>query len=110
MATATQMERSAGRGPGPTEAAPRQAFTPVDPAVMAGSVDPAVMAGSVDPAVIAGSDQRDQYRCECGHVLHVFGGGRHRRYFELTDFRLDDPVMERACPQCGRGLPGKNRP
>ncbi len=51
-----------------------------------------------------------EYRCECGHALRVFGGGRHRVYFELTDARLDDPIMERACPQCGRGLPGKNRP
>ncbi len=51
-----------------------------------------------------------EYRCECGHALRVFGGGRHRVYFELTDARLADPIMERACPQCGRGLRGKNRP
>ncbi len=51
-----------------------------------------------------------EYRCECGHALRVFGGGRHRVYFELADSRLDDPIMDRACPQCGRGLPGKNRP
>jgi len=49
------------------------------------------------------------YRCECGHVLRVFGGGRHRVYFELGDSRLDDPVMDGACPQCGHRLPGKNR-
>ena len=50
------------------------------------------------------------YRCDCGHVLLVFGGGRHRVYFELGDSRLDDPVMNRVCPACAHGLPGKNRP
>ncbi len=49
-----------------------------------------------------------EYRCECGHVLRVFGRDRHRIYFELANARLDDPVMNRACPACGRGLPGKN--
>jgi hypothetical protein len=55
-------------------------------------------------------DRRPAYRCDCGHVLRVFGGGRHRVYFELGDLRSDDPVMSRVCPACGRGLPGKNRP
>jgi hypothetical protein len=55
-------------------------------------------------------DSAGEYRCECGHVLRVSGGGRHRVYFELTDARLDNPVMDRACPQCGHGLPGKNQP
>ena len=50
------------------------------------------------------------YRCECGHVLRVFGVGRHRVYFELGNERLDDPVMNRVCPACEGGLPGKNRP
>lgn len=54
------------------------------------------------------TDRRPAYRCECGHVLKVFGGGRHRVYFELGDSRFDDPVMNRVCPACGRGLPGKN--
>lgn len=49
------------------------------------------------------------YRCECGHALWVFGGGRHRVYFEPGNSRLDNPVMDGACPQCGRGLPGKSR-
>ncbi len=49
-----------------------------------------------------------EYRCECGHVLRVFGGGRHSVYFELTNTRLDSPVMNRVCPACGRALPGKN--
>jgi len=52
--------------------------------------------------------RRSEYRCECGHALRVFGGGRHRVYFEPGDTRLDDPVMNRVCRECGRGLPGKN--
>jgi len=55
-------------------------------------------------------ERRPTYRCECGHVLRVFGGGRHRVYFELSDARSENPVMNRVCPACGRGLPGKNRP
>jgi hypothetical protein len=62
------------------------------------------------PPVSPVFDRRDEYRCECGHVLRVFGGGRHRVYFEPANARLDDPVMNRACPNCGRGLPGKNPP
>ncbi len=58
-------------------------------------------------AVLGGTGE---YRCDCGHVLRVFGGGRHRVYFELGNARLDDPVMNRVCPQCHRGLPGKNAP
>ena len=52
--------------------------------------------------------RRGGYRCRCGHELRVFGGGRHRVYFEPADARLDDPVMNRVCPACGCGLPGKN--
>ncbi len=47
-------------------------------------------------------------RCQCGNVLRVFGVGRHRVYFEPYNTQLDHPVMNRACPACGRGLPGKN--
>ena len=50
------------------------------------------------------------YRCRCGHVLNVFGGGRHRCFFELEDRALKDPVMSRGCPACRRQLPGKNAP
>ncbi len=58
----------------------------------------------------ANPDLRRTYSCpECGHVLRVSGLGRHRVYFELTDERADDPVMNRVCPVCGHGLPGKNR-
>lgn len=35
-------------------------------------------------------------RCSCGHALRVFGGGRHRVYFE-PGARLDDPVLSRLC-------------
>jgi len=51
---------------------------------------------------------RTTYHCSCGHALRVFGGGRHRVYFEPGNLELDDPVMNRACPQCGHSLPGKN--
>jgi hypothetical protein len=60
------------------------------------------------PPVSGLSDRRGEYHCECGHVLRVFGGGRHRVYFEPGNERLDDPVMNGVCPDCGRGLPGKN--
>lgn len=54
---------------------------------------------------------RPPYACpECGHLLRVSGLGRHRVYFELGDERSEDPVMNRACPACGHGLPGKNPP
>jgi hypothetical protein len=53
------------------------------------------------------AENRGDYQCECGHQLRVFGGGRHRVYFEPGNVRLDDPVMNGVCPECGRGLPGK---
>lgn len=57
------------------------------------------------------SDPRRTYSCpECEHVLRVSGLGRHRVYFELSDERSDDPVMNRVCPACGHILPGKNAP
>ena len=50
-----------------------------------------------------------EYVCvECGHVLAMSGGGRHRVYFEPDDERRVDPVMDGLCPECGHGLPGKN--
>jgi hypothetical protein len=56
-------------------------------------------------------DPRRTYGCpECEHVLRVSGLGRHRVYFELDDDRLSDPVMNRVCPGCGHGLPGKSAP
>jgi len=59
-------------------------------------------------AVPALTAARREHRCECGHTLRVFGLGRHRVYFELTNKRFDDPVMNGACPACQRPLPGKN--
>jgi hypothetical protein len=54
-------------------------------------------------------DRRPTYTCpECEHVLRTSGLGRHRVYFELHDDRAREPVMNRACPACGHGLPGKN--
>ena len=64
------------------------------------------------PEPVAPSSQRQPartYSCvECGHVLRLSGLGRHRVYFELGDQRSTDPVMNRVCPECGHGLPGKN--
>ncbi len=55
-------------------------------------------------------DQRRSSCCpECAHVLRVSGLGRHRLYFELDDERSYNPVMNRLCPECGHGLPRKNR-
>ncbi len=49
------------------------------------------------------------YSCAgCGYVVRVSGLGRHRVYFELDDDQSDGPVMNRLCPGCGHGLPGKN--
>lgn len=59
----------------------------------------------VEGPLAAAVKPRREYRCECGHVLRVFGSGRHRVYFELTNTRLDDPVMNHACPHCGRATP-----
>jgi hypothetical protein len=57
----------------------------------------------------ANPDQRPTYSCpHCGHILRVSGLGRHRLYFELTDERAHDPVMNRVCPECDHDLPGKN--
>ena len=63
--------------------------------------------GSVTPS--RWPDSRQSYGCpECEHGLRVFGRGRHRVYFQLADDRLDEPVMNRVCPGCGCGLPGKS--
>jgi ribosomal protein S27AE len=57
----------------------------------------------------AKTDPRPTYGCpQCGHVLRMSGLGRHRMYFELSDERADDPVMNRECPACGHSLPGTN--
>jgi hypothetical protein len=58
--------------------------------------------------MLAKLDPRQTYHCPtCEHPLRVSGLGRHRVYFELTDQRLDDPVMDRMCPGCKQSLPGK---
>jgi hypothetical protein len=53
---------------------------------------------------------RPAHRCRCEHVLQIFGGGRHRRYYEVADLACEHPVMARVCPSCQRQLPGKNPP
>jgi hypothetical protein len=62
-----------------------------------------------EPTVAGIVDRRGEYRCECGEVLRVFGGGRHRVYFDPANTQFEDPVMNGACPACGRGLRGKRR-
>jgi hypothetical protein len=32
-----------------------------------------------------------RYRCRCDHLFQVFGGGRHRRFYELDDPRWERP-------------------
>lgn len=88
------------RAPEPT--APSLAAVSAVRAVTGGTL----IAPSEAPPVAGIPDRRGEHRCECGHVLRVFGGGRHRVYFEPGNTPLDDPVMNGACPQCGRGLPG----
>jgi hypothetical protein len=51
-----------------------------------------------------------RYRCECQHAFQVFGGGRHRRFYELDDPRWTRPVMARVCPSCQRRLPTTRGP
>ena len=50
------------------------------------------------------------YSCpQCEHVLRVSGLGRHRVYFDQPDGQAENAVINRVCPECGHGLPGKNR-
>jgi hypothetical protein len=68
-----------------------------------------LIAPSQRPPPPANAQLRPSYACaECGHVLRVSGLARHRVYFELDDKRSEDPIMDRVCPECGYGLPGKN--
>ena len=64
--------------------------------------------GSVTSPVGPGLERRPDYRYECGHRLSAPGVGQYRVYFELGLMGTDEPVMDRACPACARGLPGKN--
>jgi hypothetical protein len=79
-----------------------------------GPVAGATLIAPPEPDALASTpsnpEPRATYSCpECEHVLRVSGGGRHRVYFELIDVRWShDPVMNRVCPGCGHGLPGKN--
>ena len=106
MATAREKERTARQAARRTTAAPDSATISTSEAMTSGTL----IAPTEPPPVSLGPDRRVEHRCECGHVLRVFGDGRHRVYFEPSNVRLDDPVMNRVCPNCGRGLPGKNSP
>jgi hypothetical protein len=79
------------------------------PASQIPTAGPASQIPTAGPASLTLIDgRREDYRCTCGHTLRVFGLGRHRVYFEPGNTQLDNPVMNRICPQCGEGLPGKN--
>ena len=83
---------AAGRTPA-LATAPVETPTPAAKAIEPPSVEP---------------DRRPTYNCTaCGHVMRVIGLGRHRVYFEPTDHRREDPIMNRRCPGCGHSLPGK---
>jgi len=56
----------------------------------------------------AAAEQTRRYRCVCRHEFQVFGGRRHRRYFELADLALTHPLISRVCAACQRTLPGEN--
>ena len=60
------------------------------------------------PPTIAPDLGRSIYLCPCGHRLRVSGVGRHRVYFEPGPAGAEEAVMDRRCPACGLGLPGKN--
>ncbi len=73
-----------------------------------GAGERTLIAPAEQPAPSSRPDPRAHSCPECGHVLRVSGVGRHRVYFERDEDRSVDPVMDGACPGCGRGLPGKN--
>ena len=52
-------------------------------------------------------EQEQRYRCVSQHELRVFGRGRHRVYFAISDTTFAAPVMSGARPGCRRPLPGK---
>jgi hypothetical protein len=62
------------------------------------------MATATQAPAVAGTRTYDCPTCGC--TLQVFGRERHRIYFEMAE-HLDDPVMDRACPECDDSLPGK---
>ena len=99
MATATKLGRGQDEGLGAGQAPGGDALD-----------GEALTALGDEPPVSGVSDQRSEYRCECGHGLRVSGLGRHRVYFELDRSGPDAAVTNRVCPACGRGLPGKNAP
>ncbi len=61
-------------------------------------------AAAGEPAAGGDVTPAGMFRCECGHLLCVFGRDRHRIFFPPDNDRLDDPVMDGLCPTCGRRL------
>ena len=49
------------------------------------------------------TDQRQEWRCECGQLLLVTGEGRHR-VFWMAEAPLEDPLLGDRCPNCERDL------
>jgi hypothetical protein len=47
------------------------------------------------------------WTCECGQELRVVGEDRHRVYW-LPDAPDSEPLLDRACPSCGRDLPDRH--
>jgi hypothetical protein len=43
--------------------------------------------------VNASRQSAQRYHCPCDHTFQVFGGGRHRRFYELDDLGWVDPLM-----------------
>ncbi len=60
--------------------------------------------------IVPDDEHGSRFTCTCGTALRRSGGGRHRVYFPLEEHTLTTPMTTRACPACGRQLPGKNRP
>ena len=47
------------------------------------------------------------WSCECGQEYRVSGEGRHRVYWK-ADASVSDPVLDGACVECGKPLPGEH--
>jgi predicted RNA-binding Zn-ribbon protein involved in translation (DUF1610 family) len=54
-----------------------------------------------------------EFHCpRCGHLLRTAGDGRHRIFFEPNGdgAGAGEVILNRGCPECGLGLPGKGTP
>jgi len=53
----------------------------------------------------AGSVVEHEHTCDCGAAYRYTGEGRHRVYWK-ADASVSDPVLDDACVECGKPLPG----